>query len=901
VHQTESPGASLIGRQIGPYRIQAFLGAGAMGQVYLAHDCELERSVAFKIPSQALASSSDSLARFKREARMLASLNHPHIATIFGIEESGGVHGLVLELVDGPTLAEALARGPLPVVQAVSMARQVAEALQAAHDRGIIHRDLKPANIKITRTGSVKVLDFGLAKAFSRESCGESDTVTTANDSLSAPGLVLGTISYMSPEQALAEPLDARTDLSSLGTVLYEMLTGRRAFTGATLPAVFDAILHQTPPAPTSQNPAVPSTLDDVVLKLLEKDRGVRYQTASEVADDLGRLAREIEDAAATEGTVRRRWTGLLGPALGALLATLVVVGFLTWLRSIDISVPAGAEYESITRFPDSVTSASLSPDGRMVTFVRGPSTFYGPGQIYVKLLPDGEPEQLTHDGLSKMSPVFSPDGSRIAYTTVNPENFGWDTWAVPVLGGEPRRWLSNASGLTWVDSRRLLFSEITGGDHMRVVTATEGRTDARPVYAPAHDRGMAHRSSASPDGDWVLLAEMETGVWLPCRVVPFDGSSTGRLVGPEGQCTAATWSPDGQWMYFTSNASGAFHVWRQRFPDGRPEQITTGPNEEEGVALAPDGRSLLTALGGQQSAVWIRDVRGEREISREDFGFLQLNQALGISQPFSPDGGKLLYLMRRGAARRLVSAELSGELWMSELDSGRSVPVLPGVNVTGYDISPDGRRVVVAALDEAGTSRIWLVRLDGRGPPRQLSQTAADSPHFGPDGDIFIRLAEGVSSFIYRVREDGSQLRKVVIDPIVYFQSVSPDGKWLVAAMAVTGEESNRRLLAIPTDGGPSVPVCVDCRAHWTPSGRDFVVGLPVPHHKAVRRTFVISLDPAQVLPRLPEGGIRSEADMAGMPVVLSIDEQLYPRDRTVHAFVRETIQRNIFRVPLQ
>jgi Tol biopolymer transport system component len=214
------------------------------------------------------------------------------------------------------------------------------------------------------------------------------------------------------------------------------------------------------------------------------------------------------------------------------------------------------------------------------------------------------------------MSPVFSPDGSRIAYTA-STSNFIWDTWIAGVSDRAPTFWLTNASGLAWLSDRRLVFSEITKGLHMKVVTANEGRDDVRPVYAPSSEHGMAHRSSVSPDGAWLLIAEMEAAVWQPCRLVPIDGSSSGRRVGPDGQCTSAAWSPDGKWMYFSSNSSGTFHIWRQRFPDGVPEQITRGPTEEEGIAPDPDGRSLLTSVGSRHSSIWIRDERGEREISR--------------------------------------------------------------------------------------------------------------------------------------------------------------------------------------------------------------------------------------------------------------------------------------------
>ena len=324
------------------------------------------------------------------------------------------------------------------------------------------------------------------------------------------------------------------------------------------------------------------------------------------------------------------------------------------------------AAWVQLTDFTDSAVSPALSPDGRMLAFVRGPNTFAGPGQIYVKMLPSGEPVQLTHDALPKLNPIFSPDGSRIAYTVP------WDTWVVPVLGGESRVWLPNASGLSWIDEHQLLFSEVKKGIHMALVTATESRTGPRDLYVPTHERGMVHRSYLSPDRKRVLLVEMENGGWLPCRVVPFDGSSTGRQVGPPGAaCTNGAWSPDGEWVYLSSNTGGRFHFWRQRVAGGQPEQITSGPTEEEGIAMAPDGRSLITSVGTDQKALWAHDSRGDREVSSEG--------------SFVPDRDRHDLLPGRaeallpGSARDIARHLGAGDLWVAELGAGRNEVVLPG------------------------------------------------------------------------------------------------------------------------------------------------------------------------------------------------------------------------------
>jgi eukaryotic-like serine/threonine-protein kinase len=272
-----------------------------------------------------------------------------------------------------------------------------------------------------------------------------------------------------------------------------------------------------------------------------------------------------------------------------------------------------GLNYTQITNFTDSAVAPALSPDGRMVAFYKSDKWFFTPDQIYVKLLPDGEPVQVTNDPRLKYGLAFSPDGSRIAYTTYSAERTDeWKTYTVSPLGGKPTLLLSNAAGLSWLDQRRVLFSEIETGAHMGAVIATENRSEYRRVYFPQHQRMMAHFSYASPDRRWAIVIEMNP-IWQPCRLVSLLDSSGSRQVGPPGKCTSAAWSPDGKWMYFGAEVEGTHHLWRQRFPDGKPEQITFGPTEEDGLAMAPDGRSMITSIGLHESALWIHDKQGDR------------------------------------------------------------------------------------------------------------------------------------------------------------------------------------------------------------------------------------------------------------------------------------------------
>ena len=389
---------------------------------------------------------------------------------------------------------------------------------------------------------------------------------------------------------------------------------------------------------------------------------------------------------------------------------TLVGLGGVFFLRQ-GAPTPSIVEPPlQLTDFNDSAIHPAVSPDGRMMTFIRGGAFANSAplGQIYVKILPQGEPVQLTRDASLKEQPVFSPDGARIIYTSLTP-GFKWDSWQVPVLGGPPQPSLSNASGLVWVDDQRLLYSEIMAGIHMGIVTSTESRTESRAIYWPREEGGMAHRAARSPDGKSLLVVEMNSGEWLPCRLVPFDGSSAGHAIGPpDGQCTTATWSPDGRWIYLSSNSGGGFHIWRQKYPDGVPERITSGPTEQEGTALTPDGKYLITSMGLQQASIWLHEQTAVRQLTSEGFA---------ASPTMLPSGDRMLYLIRTGS-----HGYASGELWLLNLQTAEKERVLPGRVMTNYSISADGKRVVfVSAGSETGDG-VWIADLDRRSSPRQLT-----------------------------------------------------------------------------------------------------------------------------------------------------------------------------------
>ena len=403
---------SLEGQCIGPYQVSALIGTGGMGEVYRAHDAKLGRDVAIKVLPPMFTADRERVARFDSEARMLAALNHPHIGAIYGLEEAGGMPALVLELVDGETLADRLRRGPVPTGDTLAIARQIADALDAAHRKRITHRDLKPANIKVTPDGLVKVLDFGLAKALASDvtaTQGISQSPTAAIDATRV-GVILGTAAYMSPEQARGLPVDTRADIWAFGCVLYEMLTGRPPFTGQTVAETLAAILEREPDWKALPS-STPARIRELLRHCLQRDLALRVQHIAE--------ARDVLDQA------QRGWhPWRIAAIAAAVVATLAAALFPLVKPAVPVTSPS--EYTQLTNFTDSATAPSLSPDGRMVAFKRGEDSFLSSGDIYVKLLPNGEAVKLTTEPARRYGPVFTPDGSRIAYTQVNCRFLGY-------------------------------------------------------------------------------------------------------------------------------------------------------------------------------------------------------------------------------------------------------------------------------------------------------------------------------------------------------------------------------------------------------------------------------------------------------------------------------------------
>jgi eukaryotic-like serine/threonine-protein kinase len=614
------------------------------------------------------------------------------------------------------------------------------------------------------------------------------------------------------------------------------------------------------------------------------------------------RRSRESEPPTAAQPRSAKPRRALYYAATGIVLLA-IVAGVFFLLHSSPAAPSNSSEWEQLTFFTDSAVYPALSPDGRTLAFIRGSNSFFGPGQIYVKLLPGGDPVQLTHDSTLKLAPSFSPDSSSIAYSVVEP----WDTWEVPVLGGDLHLFMPNSSSLTWIeDGKRLLFSELRGaGVHLVVVTADEGRGNTRDVYAPPGERSMAHHAYLSPDGKWVLVVEMDPqGRLLPCRVAPFQGANATakddvKVVGPpNNSCLTGAWSPDGKWIYVTANPDvGAVvragfifppgsHIWRQRFPDGQPEQLTFGPTSQEGIAPAPDGKSIVTSVGSQDRTVWMHDKDGDHQISSEG----------NASAPaFSADGKSLYFLMEKGQSH-------GDELWVKNLSSEKVDRVLPGYAMRDYSISNNGEQVAFTRNDASGRSALWAAPIGRRSSPVRIpSAVAEDSPFFLPDGDIVFRAVEGGSNFLYRMKIDGSGRRKITPERILDINSVSPDGRWVV--VGTTGSEAEHKksgVVAFAVDGTSAVTVSgVYCLLNWDTSGK--FIYLNFPDQGQSNESYALPVMHDSGLPKIPSIATERIEDFANPKTITTIpwpvESAVSP---SVYAYTRDNTRRNLYRIPL-
>jgi DNA-binding winged helix-turn-helix (wHTH) protein/Tol biopolymer transport system component len=553
---------------------------------------------------------------------------------------------------------------------------------------------------------------------------------------------------------------------------------------------------------------------------------------------------------------------------------------------------PAVITYTQLTDFTDAASDPALSPDGHILAFIRGDSYFMSTDPIYVKMLPNGEARMLTTDERPKYGLAFSPDGSQVTYSVIGDSIFA--TYAVSVFGGNPHLLLDNAAGLTWLDPEHWLFSRIRSGLHLGIVTSSVTGDHLREVYYPAHERAMAHYSYASPDRRSALVVEMDgQGEFTLCKLISLEGDSRARPIGPKGECTSAAWSPDGAWMYFIAMVDGQRHLWRQHFPNGQPQQLTFGATEEHGLAVERDGHSIITSIGVRVSNIWIHDPSGERSMSSEG------EIVDGLTPPvFSADGKTLYYLL----LHHPVAAE--PELWRMSTDSGESAAVFPGVSMSAFDVSADGKQVVYSTAAPGKKSQLWIAPIDKSWPARQISGAGETWPRFGQRGEIVFQSAEGNANYLERMKQDGSGRARIFPYPIMEINGISPGRKWLMATVAYPqGNSAMPMVMVIPLEGGTPRRLCKSyCNPIWSSTGEFLFVPVEPSTQTSPGRSLAIPIGPGETLPDLPPEGIAVSAQPDAVPGSQSVGraEFVPGKDLSHFAYVKTTSQRNLYRVTL-